>query len=145
VKPGLSLYDLNGSARLAAKLTEGRASQELNLEELLTTYKGSLCTDPRDKVYSLLGLARRELKPESTKRLPEKWLAVDYSNPHFTYSKLSPGCIMKRPQLQSTPVFVYGGCVQSKKCSVRMVRLSNHKERTWHFHQIPSSLAVIYL
>jgi hypothetical protein len=49
------------------------------LEELLTTYKGSLCTDPRDKVYSLLGLARRKLRPQSTKRLPEKWLEVDYS------------------------------------------------------------------
>jgi hypothetical protein len=63
----------------AAKLTEHRSYQQVDLETLLTTYRYSLCCDPRDKVYSLLGLAKRKLRAHSKAMDAKEWVAVDYS------------------------------------------------------------------
>jgi hypothetical protein len=64
---------------IAAKLTEHRSYQQVDLETLLTTYRYSLCCDPRDKVYSLLGLAKRKLRADSKAMDAKEWVAVDYS------------------------------------------------------------------
>ena len=46
---------------LPANLTKHRTSQYHNLETLLETYKRSSCSDPRDRIYSLVGLAKNKL------------------------------------------------------------------------------------
>jgi len=46
---------------LPRKLTEQKTSQNHHLERLLATYKSSLCSDPRDKIFSLIGLAGKRL------------------------------------------------------------------------------------
>lgn len=73
-----------GNARLCkslpARLTQDRTSQSHSLYELLETYKDSLCADPRDKVYGLIGLAGRRLYPSGKPlRAGVEWITVDYS------------------------------------------------------------------
>jgi hypothetical protein len=64
---------------LAAKLSEHRSYQKVDLETLLTTYRYSLCCDPRDKVFSLLGLAKRKLRADSRAMDANEWVTIDYS------------------------------------------------------------------
>jgi hypothetical protein len=64
---------------LAAKLSEHRSYQKVDLETLLTTYRYSQCCDPRDKVYSLLGLAKRKLRADSRTMDANEWVTIDYS------------------------------------------------------------------
>lgn len=64
---------------LPARLTKHRTAQELDLETLLNTYRCSLCTDPRDKIYSLLGLAGRRISFGARKKSRPQWITVDYS------------------------------------------------------------------
>lgn len=64
---------------IAAKLISDKTSQNLNLETLLETYQHSLCCDPRDKIYSLLGLAKGNLFSDfSSEQKPHNWFKVDY-------------------------------------------------------------------
>jgi hypothetical protein len=51
----------------ALRLTEDRTSKNRDLHNLLQSYKDSLCSDPRDKVFSLCGMSNNN-----------KWL-VNYS------------------------------------------------------------------
>jgi hypothetical protein len=46
---------------IPARLTQHNRYEERSLEELLETYKDSLSSDPRDKIFSLVGLAGRKL------------------------------------------------------------------------------------
>ncbi|CZR64315.1 uncharacterized protein PAC_14213 [Phialocephala subalpina] len=65
----------------AATLTDHRTSRFYDLETLLISYIGFQCCDPRDKVYSLLGLARNRLTARSKRLVEQEWLTVDYSRP----------------------------------------------------------------
>lgn len=67
------------SESISAKLISDKTSQNLNLETLVETYQDSLCCDPRDKIYSLLGLAEGNMFSDfSSEQKPHNWLKVDY-------------------------------------------------------------------
>jgi hypothetical protein len=75
----------------AATLTDHRTTRFEDLESLLMSYDGSYCCDPRDKVYALLGLARkRQLTQKSRQILQKDWLSIDYSrSPHDLFRELT--------------------------------------------------------
>ena len=75
----------------AATLTDHRTTRFEDLESLLMSYDGSYCCDPRDKVYALLGLARkRQLAQKSRRILKKDWLSIDYSrSPHDLFRELT--------------------------------------------------------
>lgn len=74
----------------ATTLTDHRTSRFQDLETLLMSYNGSLCCDPRDKVYSLLGLARKRLTKRSKSLDDQEWLTIDYSrSPHDLFQVLT--------------------------------------------------------
>jgi hypothetical protein len=75
----------------AATLTDHRTTQFEDLESLLMSYDGSYCCDPRDKVYALLGLARKRQLTNRSKRLVERdWLTIDYSrSPRDLFQELT--------------------------------------------------------
>ena len=60
----------------AKSLTEHRTSQKHCLEDLFKAYKTCRSSDPRDKVYALVGLAQRKFKMDFK---PIHWIVVDYS------------------------------------------------------------------
>lgn len=45
----------------------------------MKSYKSSLCSDPRDKLYSLLGLAQNRIVPGGRIFSNSEWIGVDYS------------------------------------------------------------------
>lgn len=55
------------------------------------SYDGSCCCDPRDKVYALLGLARKRQLTYQLKRILKKvWLSIDYSrSPNDLFRELT--------------------------------------------------------
>jgi hypothetical protein len=65
----------------AKSLTEHRTSQKHCLEDLLKAYKNCRSSDPRDKVYALVGLAQRKLRTDSEPIKGDDWIVVDYSKP----------------------------------------------------------------
>ncbi|PMD51488.1 HET-domain-containing protein [Hyaloscypha bicolor E] len=66
----------------AKSLTEHRTSQKHCLEDLLKAYKSCRSSDPRDKVYALVGLAQRKLRTDSEPiKKGDDWIVVDYSKP----------------------------------------------------------------
>ena len=74
----------------ATALTDHRTARVRDLETLLMTYDGSLCCDPRDKVYALTGIAGRRLTSRSRKLVGRDWLTIDYSRtPHDLFKVLT--------------------------------------------------------
>ncbi|KAH8764113.1 heterokaryon incompatibility protein-domain-containing protein [Hyaloscypha sp. PMI_1271] len=66
----------------AKSLTEHRTSQKHCLEDLLKAYKSCRSSDPRDKVYALVGLAQRKFRMDSEPiKKGDDWIVVDYSKP----------------------------------------------------------------
>ena len=64
----------------AKSLTEHRTSQTHCLEDLLVAYKGCHSSDPRDKVYALIGLSQRKVRPISVPvKKGDDWILVDYT------------------------------------------------------------------
>jgi len=64
----------------AKDLTRHRTSQNHCLEDLLTAYKSCHSSDPRDKVYALIGLSQRKVRPDSIPiKNGDDWILVDYS------------------------------------------------------------------
>ncbi|KAE9366756.1 HET-domain-containing protein, partial [Stipitochalara longipes BDJ] len=73
-------YLLQACGSPAISLTDHRTSQKHCLEDLLIAYKDCRSSDPRDKVYALVGLAQRKMRSNSdpvTKG--DDWIDVDYS------------------------------------------------------------------
>lgn len=63
----------------ATTLADHRTARLQDLETLLMSYDGSYCCDSRDKVYALLGLARKRLTKRSKRLAEQEWLTIDYS------------------------------------------------------------------
>ncbi|PMD33948.1 HET-domain-containing protein [Hyaloscypha variabilis F] len=73
-------YLLLACASPAISLTELRTSQKHCLEDLLKAYKDCHSSDPRDKVYALVGLAQRRMRSKSDPvSKGDNWIDVDYS------------------------------------------------------------------
>ena len=66
----------------AFRLTKDRTSKNRDLHALMLRYKNSLCSDPRDKVFSLCGMSQKHAHlVDYTKSLQELWQSILFSEP----------------------------------------------------------------
>jgi Heterokaryon incompatibility protein (HET) len=92
-----------GTAAMQLVRTREYARGELGkfrLEDLLSTHRSCLATDPRDKIYSLLGISNFE-KPPFTDPLKAQHFVADYQLPvEILYTRVTRLLIESRGNLQ---------------------------------------------
>ena len=117
-------------ANFFSKIRDGHAYKQL----LMAPRRVRDQVNPRDKIYSLVGLAGRRLCWNSPPGgSPDKdWIPIDYSK-----SAVELFYIMTMIFQAETPwsLFKFGECISFRKFSCRPVMMTSERERRRHWGQ----------
>jgi hypothetical protein len=73
----------------AFKLTKDRTAKNRDLHALILRYKNSLCSDPRDKVFSLCGMSQKHSHlVDYSKSARELWQLTLFSGPEINHKEM---------------------------------------------------------